>query len=627
MRRKRRTIAKELVTSIFLALIIPYLVVAIGGAAYLRHQIRHQNDRQVSAAMETAYSLLLNEMSLIQSTVVGMAKDAHLLSLIRQPAGLEAETGFPGNIEPLHGARIVNTGEHPVYPPRPLFQNEYDNLIDQALAEGKPIAEFRHLETRELALYDFRVAPPKGRETVLAIQAVAPINSEEGEPLGAISGIVILNGNRALLQRISFPIFHEYLMKQGDIGMIALSVQGRRVASNLIEALGSRETVSPEVDVMPDGEGITEEHILDERLFLTGLRPLLDSERQTVGMLEVGIPETALIAYPRTPVFIFTGIILLTLGVAYLLSRHHNRLIVDPITDMALTARAIAGGDHNLELTVPSTREIADLAESFNEVARQYRDLVEGLEATVAERSEKIESMQRQLMQADRLASVGKLAAGVAHEINNPLTSILTNASLMAESCPPENPYRRDLELIVGECLRCRKIVRGLLNFSRQSPPEFSSFSLNNAVDQTIRLLRHQLRSRKIGHEIDLDPNLARICADPDQIQQVLLNLFMNSMDAMPEGGLLTVVTQSLQSHAILQISDTGVGIPDSIIDHIFDPFFTTKESGTGLGLSISYGIIQAHGGKISVESKENQGTIFSLYFPLPSQNHPSPCS
>jgi nitrogen-specific signal transduction histidine kinase len=228
-------------------------------------------------------------------------------------------------------------------------------------------------------------------------------------------------------------------------------------------------------------------------------------------------------------------------------------------------------------------------------------------------------NMQKVMMQQEKMASVGRLSAGVAHEINNPLTTILTTAMLIQEDIKPEDPIYQDLQLIAKETLRCRKIVTSLLDFARQTQPEKKNNDVNEIVMESILLTKKQAAFNDISVVSRFAENIPLVCLDKGQIQQSLINLILNAVEATQPGGKITIETGlSPQSEFVeISVSDTGEGIGSDKIDKIFDPFFTTKENGTGLGLAITHGIIERHGGAIEVRSKAGQGTAFTIRFPI----------
>lgn len=227
--------------------------------------------------------------------------------------------------------------------------------------------------------------------------------------------------------------------------------------------------------------------------------------------------------------------------------------------------------------------------------------------------------LQKRLVEQQKLASVGQLAAGVAHEINNPLTTILTTALLIQEETDREDPNYLELETIAKETLRCRKIVTSLLDFARQSKPAKALHDINQVVRASMALTRKQAAFKDVAFEAVLSEPLPSVEIDKDQIQQCLINLAINGIDATDPGGKIRFASRLVPEKGAVEItvSDTGGGIPEKSLDRIFDPFFTSKETGTGLGLAISHGIIEQHDGTIDVESKEGEGTTFRIHLPI----------
>jgi two-component system, NtrC family, sensor kinase len=231
--------------------------------------------------------------------------------------------------------------------------------------------------------------------------------------------------------------------------------------------------------------------------------------------------------------------------------------------------------------------------------------------------------LEAQLTQADKLSSIGLLAAGVAHEVNTPLAVISSYTQMLAKQVRGDQRISPLLDKITQQTFRASEIVNGLLNFSRTGAAEFTSLDLNQIIEETLKLLEHQFRTSQVDLQMSLEKNLPPILGNSGKLQQVFLNLFLNAKDAMAAGGTLRVATQ-VNGHVAVDVSDTGSGIALENMQRIYDPFFTTKTTvsegqrrGTGLGLAVSYGIIQEHAGKIQVESQVGNGTTFHLEFPM----------
>ena len=303
-----------------------------------------------------------------------------------------------------------------------------------------------------------------------------------------------------------------------------------------------------------------------------------------------------------------------------------------PVRKLTLGTQEIVKGNLDYRISVYTRDEIGQLAISFNtmtkELKRANEELKEWthtLERRVKEKTEELRRAHVNMVQMEKMVSLGKLAATVAHELNNPLEGILTYAKLLQkrlaniQSNEIVTQMRDELALIADETARCGSIVKNLLLFSRQKVGEFRTIDVRTIIDQSLKLISHHLKIHNINVQQDMSREELIFFCDPQQIEQALLAVEINAVEAMPEGGTLTIKVLPGQRPETFQISisDTGAGIPEEILPRIFEPFFTTKESGngTGLGLSVVYGIVERHGGTIDVQSKPHEGTTFTITF------------
>ncbi len=249
-------------------------------------------------------------------------------------------------------------------------------------------------------------------------------------------------------------------------------------------------------------------------------------------------------------------------------------------------------------------------------IAKQIALLVKKQDTEKAKKT-----LEKQLIHADRLATIGQLAAGVAHELNEPLGNILGFAQLSKKNSELPKQVKNDLEQIETASLYAREIVKKLLIFARQTPTKKSIINLNTVISESLGLFEGRLEKEGIELKTILSPDLPSITADPGQINQVLVNLIVNAIQAMPNGGILTVRTEEINGYAVINVEDTGIGMSNEVLEQIFLPFFTTKDinEGTGIGLAVVHGIITSHGGMIDVISKENVGTCFQIKLPVSS--------
>ena len=314
---------------------------------------------------------------------------------------------------------------------------------------------------------------------------------------------------------------------------------------------------------------------------------------------------------------------------------HH--LVYLPLRDLESGARRVSSGDLEKPIPVRSGDEFGVLAESFNAMTAalrnsrsELREWGRTLEQKVAQRTEELRLAQAEAAHGEKLASVGMLASGIAHELNNPLTGVLTFSVLLREKMKDGTQDAEDLDLVIRETRRCGSIIKRLLDFARDRPPEKKFADLNAIVEETVRVVEWPAHLHDINIALDLDRDLPQVWVDPDQIKQVVMNLLVNAQHAIDGAGRIDVRTRRMtQAKALeaggaarpmaeLSVADTGCGIPKENLRRIFDPFFTTKIGiGTGLGLSVSHSIIEAHGGTIEVESEEGKGSTFRICLPL----------
>ena len=336
-------------------------------------------------------------------------------------------------------------------------------------------------------------------------------------------------------------------------------------------------------------------------------------------------------------------IILFALTIGVLL----QRLIYLPLKDLATGAEKVSSGELDHAIPVRSSDEFGRVAGSFNHMTaalnasrREMEQLVQTLELKVAERTKELLAAKAEVAQGEKLASIGVLASGIAHELNNPLTGVLTFTSLMRKKAQEGSEDAEDLDLVIRETKRCASIIKRLLDFAREKVPVKGFYGLNQVIEDTVRFVERPASLQQVEIKTELDPVLPQAWGDADLIKQVILNLLVNAQQAIEGKGSITVLTRLLAASASVKsagpvkpmvevvVTDTGCGIPQANLQRIFDPFFTSKEvgKGTGLGLSVSYGIVKAHGGKINVESVVGTGTTFRIWLPIaPPSNEPLP--
>lgn len=286
-----------------------------------------------------------------------------------------------------------------------------------------------------------------------------------------------------------------------------------------------------------------------------------------------------------------------------------SRKFTAPLESLSAAVRKIAKGDFDVKVDISSRDEIGQLADSFNNMASE-----------LLERERSLKSAQLALVQSEKMAAVGTLSAGLAHEVKNPLSAVLGYAQLAKRKLSQPDVIKKHLDIIENETRRCNEIIGNLMQFSRQEKGEFTDVTINEVVEKSVGIVDHQLGLKNVHVNMKLAPDIPEIIGNSNQLQQVLMNLAINAQQAMePDGGTVDIATYFDDDNAYISVSDTGPGISEEVVEKIFEPFFTTKAAGegTGLGLSVTYGIIRDHKGDIRVERADSGGARFVIALPL----------
>jgi two-component system NtrC family sensor kinase len=373
--------------------------------------------------------------------------------------------------------------------------------------------------------------------------------------------------------------------------------------------------------------------------------------KQVLGVLDITLSLTKVdedIAAITRRTTAFAAIVVVSL--ALLLTVLVRRGVLRPVRELVEGTRQVALGDLNYRIPVRSADEVGELAASFNDMTDalgkaqgELTSLVGTLEQRVEERTRELRETQAQLIQTEKLASLGKLSASIAHEINNPLSGILTYAKLISRKLRAGHSTAdetlivlQQLAMVERETLRCTTIVRNLLDFARQRPPSFQEVDVIAVLDEALSLVMNRLEIQHVEVVRELAP-VPPVWADFGQLRQAVVNILINACDAMTKGGTLRMITRQADTNEAadikaaglgngagrprrcveIVIADQGEGIPSEHLSRIFEPFFSTKERGTGLGLSVVYGILEEHGGKVLVDSRVGDGTTMILRLPV----------
>lgn len=474
----------------------------------------------------------------------------------------------------------------------------------------------------------------------MLLTAASPLKALSGETVGAVYGGVLLNGDNTLVDRITRVVFDR---RDRGNGSATIFLDDVRIATSVSDERGSRAIgtrMSEEVyNEIIKGDGWNGRAFVLNAWHLSAYEPVRDLKGSVVGALYAGAPEKPLLEMRGRIHAVFTGGILFVTLLGISISAWLSSRLSRPIKALEEGARRIASGGPSPDITVDTHDEIAALADEFNAMKNRLQGredeiltLNKTLEQKVVERTAQLEEQgarlleaQAELARAERLAGLGMLSAGVAHEINNPLAIIRGNAELLQMSQLPAYSDSDEVEVIMRQVSRIERIVRNLLAFSRASEKRISLLSLEGVLNDILHTVHHQIPLENFEFVKHYPESPVMLEGDEDQLRQVFTNLVVNALQAMGSNGILaiSVSVDSVAGTCSVTVSDTGPGIGDDQREKLFTPFYTTRRGGTGLGLAVSYGIVRDHGGNIHVESESGTGSSFIVTLPLEqNQDH-----
>jgi len=448
-----------------------------------------------------------------------------------------------------------------------------------------------------------------------------PLRTSSGRISGAVLAGRLLNNDQTVVTDIRNLLGDSATIFLGDV-RIATNAKGQNVTGTLLD---------PELDrVLSRGDM---SHFRSDSQF--GLyEPLQNYEKQVVGALWLGRPLSLFAsidntqskieqsAESRTNIYIYVAAIislLLAIGVASFFSKR----VTARIDQLRKGAEVIEKGQLDYRLRIDSGDEIELLSKQFNSMASKLEESHQTLERKVEERTRELKESQEAMVQQEKMVGIGQLAAGIAHELNTPLGTIIGYSQMLREDLeqhPELSTSLSDVQEVIGQAGRCRDLVKNLLNFSRRSSSEKANYDINDIIAKILSLIQHDFEMKGVNVNTEFGAKMPRARVNENEIAQVILNLANNAADSMPSGGELTVSTQYDESlHRIcITMRDTGSGINESDRTRVFEPFFTTKEvgKGTGLGLSICYKIVEKHLGSIEFDTALGKGTTFRVYLP-----------
>lgn len=648
-----KSIQSQLILYFTIAILVPVIVISVIASKFIYNEITNRAESKSISDLNSAYEIYNHRISQIESiTRLTAGRSFIINSLIEDNADtLYKELQVILQNEKLDVFTIVdNKGKVICRGRNPFSKGDYltgDKFIkrafetkaavsgtdivspDELQKESFELAERSYMEVRQTPMS--RVREDKFETNGMMLKSAVPLFDRNKNLVGVLIAGVLLNRNYDIVNKINSVVHENEVYKGQNIGTVTIFEYDMRIATNVKNEDGSyaiSTLVSEEVydAVILSGEKWIGDAFVVNSWYNAAYKPITDINDRVIGIIYVGILKQPFNDLLLSTIVIFAAIAIVTGILIFFVAVMFAKKISGPLRKLEGTAKQIADGTYNSNISIKAPREIESLSLSLNMMAKQLErekfeleNWAETLENKVNDRTEELKKINEQLFRSEKLASIGKLAAGVAHEINNPLTGVLTNSSLMLEDLEENDPRREDLQVIVNETIRCREIVKRLLDFARQTKPQRKMTDLNALIENIILLVRNQSAFRNIIIKKVLDTSIPEVMVDADQMQQVFINFILNASEAMPNGGQLVVSTSLSNSKEYIEIKfeDSGCGISEKAKRRIFDPFFTTKQQGTGLGLSISHGIIERHGGKIILDSELGKGTCFTIFMPV----------
>lgn len=506
--------------------------------------------------------------------------------------------------KPAKGTMIVS---------QEILQNESEELANRAIIKIEDTPKSRYVSKK---------IEKRGMIIAAAVPFMSLDTNNTEKRLGILIGGYLLNNHFKIVDKIKSEVFQDQSYKGEDIGTATIFFDDLRISTNVKgandqRAIGSRMSSEVYDHVINKGKVWDDRAFVVNNWYITSYEPIRDPDNKIIGSLYVGLLEEPYKEPQKVIIVFFIIIVSISAIASLLLLFFYTRKLLKPMDNIMTMSKKIIAGDLTARCNIHSSGEMGILCKTFNRMAE-----------AIEQREKELKRItQQQIFQSEKLASIGRLSAGIAHEINNPLTGVLTFAHLLKQKKNNTEEDINDLDVIIKETTRVREIVKGLLDFARQTPFKKEFLNINDILHQILKLIKNQKEFRSIVIEENYSKNIPDFYGDKNLLQQVFLNIILNAGEAITNIGTIKIVTSIEQNHIVISINDTGCGIKKENLNKIFDPFYTTKPAGkgTGLGLSISYGIIQQHGGYIECESEEGKGTTFNIFLPNKNNNSEKP--
>lgn len=670
------TLANVILPLLTMTLAIVFAIHTING--FISRQAQNKVINDLNSAHEIYYSNLrclkekINRGATSYPLIKGLIENNHS-ALKRELQSLSRREEFSLLTLTDSSGKVIMRGSNP---DRKNDRPDLPLLAEALLS--KPGVSTEILTNEKLTLEDNNlshlidielVSTPRARKTELRhlkggmlMLAAWPVHDPQGNLIGALYGGKLLNRNNLMVDKIKKVIFSSAAFSGQDIGTVTIFQDDVRIATNVIDSSGNRALgtrVSQEVyeKVVTKHQKWTDRAFVVNNWYISAYEPIYNSKNEVIGILYVGMLEKPFNSFRNNVIAVLVSILILGSLLTFLIVFFYARSFSRRIKDMKDELRKVAAGHFKTEVKIRGNDELSQLALSFNEMIKVLRDrdeaidqLHQELENKVTQRTSELEirnleltemkhhllemmsdkkainyrleeslqhlqQAQQQLVRSGKLAALGSLVAGVAHEINNPVNIISGNLELLEMDPDIKHNFATEIKLVTQQATKIQKIVGNMLGFARVKQSSLQEIDINEIVNQVITPLQPQLETLHISFETRL---LTRkpLVSDEASLSQILSNLLCNSIQAMPDGGCITVTTKEGQDGIEITISDSGCGMTSQQVENMFNPFYSTKTEGTGLGLAIGYELLRSLGGDINVESKPEQGTTITVILP-----------
>ncbi|MCX7943793.1 MAG: ATP-binding protein [Deltaproteobacteria bacterium] len=636
------TLKSKITIIISLTVLIGGLIASAIGTYTVRNTLKNQAYEKIRHDIQSAFALYQSEGEKIRSIInliaenIKIKNDPFILNDVTYINKVKSEHYFDF-------LTIVDSNGLDIYEKKKLPRAEsiIKNIRNPEFSETLSVEDIAILTRADQDSYSIKIidterAYPEDRSILKEVLCISSMSSfEYSGKIYYLYGGIILNKNFDFVDKIREIIFSGEFHRGKPVGTVTIFSGPIRIATNVLLNEKTRAIGTVIQDIV--GETLLEKNKeFIGRAFVVnswylGAYRLIPTRDQSKAILYVGLSESVYMSIQYNLVLRFLFVAIISFVLIIIFSYVLVSKITKPIENLAQLSENISSGDFSKRAEISTNDELGRLAKAFNHmvesISSSHKMLEEyniTLQRKVQERTEELMKIKEQMIQSEKLASIGRLSAGIAHEINNPLSAILSYAHLIKEELIEKNDAKEILNFtnnIISETNRTKNIIKSLLEFSRQHKTEYEWVDINQIIEDTINLITLQKNTNNIEIIKEYGKDIPIVKIDSEKIREAIINIVINAMDAIGEKGKIIIKTAVDHKRKTFSISvkDTGPGIPPDVMGHIFEPFFTTKPvgQGTGLGLSVTYGIVKQHNGEILVDSKVGEGATFTIILPL----------